>query len=301
MPGTIQIYADDAMRRAQRVLASAPLAVPSLSSAGQGSSDQKPREGLSILILNKDAYDYLSELLPQIGKVGQSFEKRQRGFEVLIGDTGTTDQRVRDLYARLPSGFRVIDVGPYHFSSNNNVLAFQCSQYDHLLFLNNDISFEDPWLLLRMDDQLRHTDSHDQMFLGSQLLYPNGKVQHGGVAFLPHAKGGFFPYHLRLNQAPTWHKDPVEVPALTGAFLMVRSRDFALSGGYDLAFVDECQDIDLCLKLRRLGLSAGLISETSVVHHENGTRRKGEENWMDRSLFARKWQSFLLCHKGLIS
>ena len=80
---------------------------------------------------------------------------------------------------------------------------------------------------------------------------------------------------------------------MTGAFLMIDSDLFARVGGFDEEYEAECQDIDLCLRVRRLGVKCRVLDAGRLVHIENATRPKGEENWSDRALFLRRWSSYI--------
>ena len=285
-------YRQQAHRRAQAVLAST--AQHALFQRAAAVSEQP---GLSVLLLNRDAPDYIETLMPQLAQAAAAFSADQLLFEVLVGDTGSRDSRTLAAYAaHAGSGLRVLDVGPYHFSANNNSLALRHAQGSVLLFLNNDIELPRPELLRHMFDA---QVADEASVHGCQLLYPDGTVQHGGVGFLRHDQG-VFAYHLRHRQAPRWLSEPFMVPALTGALLMLRRRSFLAVGGFETAYTDECQDIDLCLKLQRLGHQLLLHSGAPVFHHENGTRVKGEENWMDRSLFNTRWSRFLEIRPDLL-
>ena len=74
---------------------------------------------------------------------------------------------------------------------------------------------------------------------------------------------------------------------------MVRSGLFAQVGGFDEAYQAECQDVDLCLRLKRLGYDIQIGDFGRLVHLENATRPTGEENWEDRSLYMRRWSGFV--------
>ena len=70
---------------------------------------------------------------------------------------------------------------------------------------------------------------------------------------------------------------------------------FGRSGGFDERYGAECQDIDYCLRLRRVGFEIRTMAVGPIYHVENGTREPGEENWADRALFVRRWSSFVEC------
>jgi len=285
-------YSRQSYLRAQTALASASKRIL-LTQAGA----LPELAGLSVLLLNRDAPNYVEVLLPQLTRAAKAFTRDDLHFEVLVGDTGSSNLRTLAAYiSSLGPAMRVVDVGPYHFSANNNTLACRHARGSTLLCLNNDIELPEPDLLRHMFDAqvAEETSAH-----GCQLIYPDGTVQHGGVGFLRNDQG-IFAYHLRHRLLPKWSPEPQPMAALTGALLMLRRKAFLRVGGFETAYTDESQDIDLCLKLHRLGHTLLLHASHPVIHHENGTRTKGEENWMDRSLFNTRWKSFLATRPELL-
>jgi GT2 family glycosyltransferase len=102
------------------------------------------------------------------------------------------------------------------------------------------------------------------------------------------------PYHPGSHLPVTIAKGTLaDVPAVTGAFMMMRSVIFESVDGFDERYSKECQDIDLCLRVDRLGKTVKLAHAGNIIHIENGTRVVGEEDWKDRSLFIRRWSSYL--------
>jgi GT2 family glycosyltransferase len=182
----------------------------------------------------------------------------------------------------------------YQFSRCNNDL-FENANYETVLFMNNDVFIDErpegvveAYRALTADPQLGA--------VGVVLLFEDGTVQHAGVEFLQTPELFGVPYHPGTRQSPV-HKmgEAFTSSAVTGAFLMTPSDLFARSGGFDERYAAECQDIDYCLRLRRVGLDIRTVDVGPIYHVENGTREPGEENWADRALFVRRWSSFVEC------
>ena len=250
-------------------------------------------EGLSVVILNKDAPDLIVPLVEQLSQQQTAFKRAGIGFEILIGDTGSTNTKTLELYGNLPSFAKVVRGMKYNFSSCNNELE-RLASWNTVLFLNNDIIFpSDANLLLNAFKRL-HQDSRVGI-LGGVLVYPNGRIQHMGCDFLSKASVWGLPYHVHAGERPEAVTIPEQAtyPSVTGAFLMISRPLFNLCGGFDPSYKAECQDIALCLEAHRRGFSATCVDLGPIVHIENATRPKGEENFADRRRFLRKFGAYI--------
>ena len=131
--------------------------------------------------------------------------------------------------------------------------------------------------------------------VGAYLYFKDMGVQHAGMDFSTEPAIRGFCYHPRIHE----HVDPngwprfIEVPAVTGACLMVKAACFEQCAGFSEVYDAECQDVDLCLRALRSGDSIGIVNAGPIIHLENGTRPKKDEHWPDRQRFMRRWGSFI--------
>jgi GT2 family glycosyltransferase len=234
---------------------------------------------ISFIILNRDKPELL---LPCVRSIE---EHCKVPFEILIGDTGSTDSATLRFYET--TSHQVHYLGFYNFSASNNVLAAR-SRGRRLLFLNNDTK------LIRTDFQraLDYLDEHpDVGCLGAYLVYADHRIQHAGVRICPKAPYRGVPEHFDrfapLGSYP-WLAEPREVLAVTGAMLLVDARVFAEFGGFDEVYEEEAQDIDLCLRLRARGLRSVMHPALCAYHYENSTRTVKEAP-RDRAEFASRF------------
>lgn len=259
------------------------------------------KAGLTVIILNLDRPDYIVPLLGQLEEEVKSFTAAGLFFEVIVGDTGSTNKEVLQCYRRYSrlSCFRIVHKLKYHFSRNNNLLADQFALGSHLLFMNNDIILShDGKGLLRFYEEAfkcRHEAVH-----GAYLHYPDDTLQHAGVYFSRDNDRLYFPYHAgRTEKLPQrLIRKQKKVPAVTGAFLLLSRELFRRTGCFDENYEKECQDIALCLSADRLGASSLLHNIGKIIHIENGTRAANELSLHDRAYFLRRWKSYIEA-KGL--
>jgi|GEM_PF-1126956 len=251
-------------------------------------------KGLSVIILNLNKPELIIPLIENLLIQKQQFTSRDLLFDIIIGDTGSTNSDVLHFYEKVSSQVLIIPDLKYHFSKNNNLLAFEHARCESLLFLNNDVVFpagQTP--LFSMYEKL--LTSPGLGCLGLVMLFPDHTVQHLGVAFSKGPEMRGFCYHPRSHEKINLSKiQPFsEVPAVTGAALMIRSQLYWAARGMDERYHQECQDIALCLTVHRLGYYSQVANQGETIHLENGTRNRGEENKMDRARFMRKWKSYI--------
>ena len=110
-------------------------------------------------------------------------------------------------------------------------------------------------------------------------------------------------HHPRMGLAPTLdpHKQMTTVPAVTGACLMVRRKDFDSLAGWDTGYlIGDFEDSDLCLKLRDAGFSIGYLPDVELTHLERQSfKLLGEGDFrtyvviLNATRHQNRWQSLL--------
>lgn len=256
------------------------------------SAKKKYQTGLSLIVLNKNTPELISQLWVNFSALYRRASERNIKIELLLGDTGSSLPEALELLDNAPTGVSVSRNLVYQFSRCNNRL-FHLAKFSTVLFLNNDVLFGEA--IDEILDAYELVETQNEIgVLGAVLYFPDGSAQHVGVDFLRDGKMFGHPYHPGSHLPVTIAKGTLaDIPAVTGAFMMMRSDVFESVGGFDERYSKECQDIDLCLRVDRLGKAIKLAHAGHIIHIENGTRVVGEEDWKDRSLFIRRWSSYL--------
>jgi GT2 family glycosyltransferase len=252
----------------------------------------KEVEGVSIVILNLNKPNLVKGFIDGFLKVSKIFQDAGLTCELIVGDTGSTDPETMELLSNQVVDMTVELGMKYQFSRSNNEL-FQKVRADTVLFLNNDVLINENPESIKMAYDLLQAGENTAA-VSAVLHFENGTLQHGGIDFLHIPSHEGFCYHPGAQQP--WESQSgrsFPMAAGTGAFLMVHSELFAKVGGFDEGYQAECQDVDLCLKLKRLGYDIQIGDFGRLVHLENATRPTGEENWVDRSLYMRRWSGFV--------
>lgn len=224
---------------------------------------------LSIIIPTRNGLDVLQPCIESI------FARDCDNIEVIIMDNGSDEPDVL-AYLDALSGrenVRVIkDPSEFNFSRINN-LAAAAARGKILCFLNNDTEVVSADWLNRARALLSMSDVG---MVGARLLFPDGTLQHFGIALgmgdhriagVPHlgmdaSHPGFFG-KARLLQ---------EVSAVTAACMFVHKADFEAVGGFNEELRVAYNDIDLCLKIRDLGRKILVDPDITLIHKESRTR-----------------------------
>jgi GT2 family glycosyltransferase len=174
------------------------------------------------------------------------------------------------------------------FATSCNDGAAAAGDVDYLVFLNNDTVPLPGWLDALVDE----VDEHPQVAaVGSKLLYPDGTVQHAGVMigqdrWPRHLYAGFPGDHPAVDRSR-------EVVAATAACLLIRRESFEALGGFDAAYINGYEDIDLCLRLAVERQEKVRYCARSVLYHLESVTRWSDERTAgiehNSRLFRERW------------
>lgn len=247
-----------------------------------------PAPFVSILVPTRDQPDLLERCVR-----GLLHNTDYPAFEVLILDNGSRDPRTLRLLRRVEADPRVrvirIDA-PFDWCALNNRGA-QAARGDLLLLLNDDVAVREPsWLGAMVGLACRP----DVGAVGATLLYPDGTIQHAGIALHPPGRAAHLMRHAPetvLDQPGGAGAEEVEagvraahlrsvrsVAAVTGACLLLRREVFAAIGGLaEGRLLVSWNDIDLCLRVRALGLRVLCTPYARLIHREGASRGRDDE------------------------
>jgi glycosyltransferase involved in cell wall biosynthesis/GT2 family glycosyltransferase len=204
-------------------------------------------------------------------------------FEVIVIDNHSTDDTPQLLQA--VEGDITVLRQPENrgFAAACNVGA-RVASGEYLVFLNNDTRPLSGWL-----DELVACARTDQLIgaVGAKLLFPDGDVQHAGVAF--NDRG--IPYHIFQHFASDHPavNEMRDMKAVTAACVLVPAAVFEEFDGFDEGYRNGFEDVDFCLRLVEGGLRVVYDPRSVVIHREetsDGRKDFDREN-LDR--FVKTW------------
>jgi hypothetical protein len=213
---------------------------------------------------------------------------------VLIGD----DRPDGAIYETRDWPFRLSRVvseaqpsGGFNYARKVNALL-QLVETEHLVVMNDDLLILEPrWLKALMTFAV----DEDVGGVGARLLYPDGRIQHAGMA------AGVFGgcTHVFIGADPSlptyenWAVVQRECSIVTGAVFATRRSLMRQVNGFDERFSLDYNDIDLCLRLRQLGFRIVYTPHAELIHFESATRRGLATPDQQTDLFLRKWQDYI--------
>jgi GT2 family glycosyltransferase len=206
-------------------------------------------------------------------------------FEVLVVDDASDDETPA-LLAGMAAPVRSLrrdHQGGFADACNDGAAA---ARGELLVFLNNDTEPRAGWL----DALVAHLDRHPAAgVVGARLLFPDETVQHAGVVVCQdgrprHLYAGFPADHPAVTR-------PRELQAVTAACMLVRGAAFADARGFDPAFRNSLEDVDLCLRLRDAGHEVHYCPDSVVTHLESVSRGRGSQDVQHNfDLFRERWE-----------
>lgn len=233
--------------------------------------DIRPKDNplVSILIPFKDGVELTLTLLESIEKYA-GYDH----FEIILINNKSNEKTIEHLKKYCQNSQRNICIQDANYDFNYaklNNQAVKKANGAYILFLNNDIEWFEENTLRKM---LGIMELKDVGAVGCKLLYPNNTIQHAGVIMGYHEIAG----HIGVGQ----HKDEAgyygrnlslfNTSAVTAASLLVKRVDFNQVGGFDETLAVAYQDVDLCLKLLRIGKYNVYVGNIQMYHHESVTR-----------------------------
>ncbi len=290
------ILADIARQHLQRMGMASELPVPKLPLRWRMAvaPDRQPKVTLIVPSAAKSPH-----VTTCLRAVLQRTTYRQFDIVIVVSQDHPLEPSQQDILAPVLADPRarvvVLDVAEFNYSRANNFGA-SVSDSEILCLLNDDVEPIEPrWL----EFMVGHLADPHVGAVGAKLIYPDGRVQHGGVII---GLAGLCEHAFRFLR----HDDPSywgralleqEMSAVTGAALLVRRNAFEALDGLDESYAIAFNDVDFCLRLREQGWSIVFSAAAELRHYESvslGYHFSGERAALEQIEVARmrlRWRS----------
>jgi GT2 family glycosyltransferase len=197
-------------------------------------------------------------------------------YEIIVIDGGSFDECGKMIKSEFPSVQFIQSLENVGFGQANN-LAAQKASASLLLFLNPDTVVKEN----AVDRLFAYYNSVEcPGILGAKLLNSDGSLQTSCVRKLPTPFNRAVDSNIFRKLFPrsslwgTWtafnSKEPVAVEAVSGACMLLAAETFKKVCGFTPDFFMYGEDMDLCAKVRRIGLLNYFVPTAEIIHHGGG-------------------------------
>jgi O-antigen biosynthesis protein len=252
---------------------------------------------ISIVIPNKDHVEDLKRCINSIEE-----KSTYDNYEIIVVENNSETKEIKDYYELLKDDPRVKVVtytGSFNYSAINNFGVKQTTG-EYILLLNNDTQvITVNW----MEEMLMYAQREDVGAVGAKLYYGDKTIQHAGVVIGLGAHRTAGHTHYKQHRENLGYMGRLcyaqDVTAVTGACLLVKKSLFEKVGGLDESFAISLNDVDFCLKLRKLGLLNVFTPFAELYHFESISRglddqgEKAQRYNRESAHFREKWKTEL--------
>ncbi len=244
---------------------------------GELCADQSPVElafypKVAVIILHKMRNDLLFNCL-------NSFVEKSKypNLEFIIADTGSDRKKlseIRQLVEESGPCFRMLEWEDYHFAKVNNRVVVEevATDTELLLFCNNDVELINDAVSRTVQVYLEHRDCCGTV--GCRLHFADRRVQHAGIELRKEGEGKWQIGHVgegtHYGFSPNTERQKV---GCTAAFLLINRDLFVQLGGFNEAYQECLEDVELnirCLQQGRVNYYVG----GAVAYHFGSQSRK---------------------------
>lgn len=243
---------------------------------------RKRTDKVSIIVLVYSGAEMTRRCVDSLFEVQNSTE-----FELILVCNGAAldaAQATIELKEKYPE-IKLVTINENTNFALGNSIGFQYSTGKEIIFLNNDTYVTDGWL-----DRLVGGYRESRKTVAQPvLLYPDGAVQNIGIVFSSKSSLGYPMYAGYSGENPRIIKNR-DVRAVTGACLLMSAKDYAQLKGFDAAYINGQEDVDLCMRLGGVSSDIGAVVADSVVYHDE-SRSPGRGRYVkdNRTLFIERW------------
>ena len=255
---------------------------------------------LSIVIVNWNSKDYLRKCLASIDQHASELKP-----QIIVVDGASFDGCEKMLSTEFPSVTFIQSGENIGFGRCNN-LGAQQADGERLLLLNPDTEIEPDALQNLLTT---HEALGPNAMLGARLLNTDGSLQttsvHAAPTPLNQALGSeflmkLFPKSSLWGTYEAYHSNtPTSVEAISGACMLLSTSLFQKVVGFTSSYFMYAEDMDLCLKIRRVGGSVNYCPSAAITHH-GGASSSAQYSQFSTIKLRESVYHYMLLNHGII-
>ena len=127
-----------------------------------------------------------------------------------------------------------------------------------------------------IEELLMYAQRDDVACVGAKLYYEDYTIQHAGIVIGLGAHRTAGHTHYKVNKENLGYMGKLcyaqDVSAVTGACMMVKKALYDQAGGLDEKFAVALNDVDFCMRMRRLGYLNVFTPFAELFHYESVSR-----------------------------
>lgn len=251
---------------------------------------------VSVIIPNKDHIQDLEVCMASLRDKAD-----YDNLEFIIIENNSTDEKTFAYYEEIQKKYDNVKVvrweREFNYSAINN-FGVTFAKGEYLLFLNNDTEIIAPGCI---EEMLGFCMRDDVGAVGARLLYNDDTIQHAGVVIGFGGIAGHTFIGLHKSESSYFHRAMCaqDYSAVTAACMMSKRSVFDAAGGFSEDLPIAFNDIDYCMKVRRLGKLVVYAPYALLYHYESKSRgledtpEKVERFNREIETFRRKWPEML--------
>ncbi len=238
--------------------------------------------------------DHIEDLQTCINSVME--KSTYSNYEIVIIENNSKEEKTFDYYKQLEQLDRIRIVTwehEFNYSAINNY-GLQYIKGEYVILLNNDIEVISPnW----MEEMLYYATRDEVGAVGAKLYFPDDTIQHAGVILGIRRLAGHGHRNFDRDADGYMHrlKTVQDYSIVTAACLMIKKDKIEACHGFDTNLVVDYNDVDLCMKLRKMGYYNVFTPYAQLYHYEsksrgeNKTPQQLERNGREFFYFTTKW------------
>ena len=245
---------------------------------------------LSAIIVNYNGAHHFKACLASLAQ-----NLRGISHEVIVVDNNSTDNSCEYLEENHPNIRLIKNKENLGFGQGNN-LGVKQAKGNTILLLNNDTI-----LLDHLSEALEtlHQDNRHGIVAINMLNAEKGYLNAVGRFPTPFRliRISFLNDKRKAFKTGSFNKQRYDVDWVTGAFMLMRKKDFLSVEGFDLDYFMYVEDVDLCKKIETSGKKCIFLPNISYIHFV-GFNNKREQLLIEgyrtyASKHFGKWSNFI--------
>ena len=231
----------------------------------KSSTTQNFEPKVSIIIPTRDKPKLLRACIESVRE-----NTNYSNYELLIVDNSSIEPETKDLLAQYESeGVSILKYPEvFNYSAICNFAATKATG-DYLCFLNNDTEvISKNWI----SSMVEHASISSAGLVGAVLSYPNGSIQHTGIA-LGYTGIAGHPHRGEFKQEFV-PESCFQVSAVTFACAVISKSKFLEIGALDEKFPSGFNDVDFSIRSSNHNYNNIVCVKAELIHREAQTRPK---------------------------